>query len=45
MFCEKKRRKNRANELIDTNADGDLDYTPADNNIQETNNDSLVNNN
>ena len=45
MFCEKKRRKNRANELIDTNADGDFDYTPADNNIQETNNDSLVNNN
>ena len=42
MFCEKIKRKLRANELKDEV----YDYTSADkNNIQETNNDLLVNNN
>ena len=42
MFCEKIKRKLRANEL----KDDEYDYTSAEkNNIEETNNDLLVNNN
>ena len=43
ISCEKRRRRQKANEL--TEADGDFDYTPAQNNIQETNNNLLANNN